>query len=116
MAAVQRLSVSVETLAALGAQLRLQQEGLVGDPRVRSLLNEIDRAVDPQLLENVDSHQQAAALALIQTIFRQALDLLENPARVPGWSYQDPDILQSQGRCRASSSAGLMPWRHSDPT
>ena len=98
MAAVQRLSVSVETLAALGAQLRLQQEGLAGDPRVRSLLNEIDRAVDPQLLENVDSHQQAAALALIQTIFRQALDLLENPARVPGWSYQDPDILQSQGQ------------------
>jgi ubiquinone/menaquinone biosynthesis C-methylase UbiE len=98
MAASQRLSVSVETLAALGAQLRLQQEGLDGDPRVRALLNEIAGAVDPQLLEDVDSHHQAAALALIQTMFRQALDLLENPARVPGWSYQDPDILQSQGQ------------------
>jgi ubiquinone/menaquinone biosynthesis C-methylase UbiE len=98
MAASQRLSVSVETLAALGAQLRLQQEELDADPRVRSLLDEIARAVDPQLLENVDSHQQAAALALIRTIFRQALDLLESPARVPGWSYQDADILQSQGQ------------------
>src|SRR5215469_134296 len=92
MAASQRLSVSVETLAALGAQLRLQQEGLDGDPRVRALLSEIVRAADPQLLEGVDTHQRAAALALIQTIFRQGLDLLENPARAPGWSYEDPDI------------------------
>ena len=59
MAAAQRLSVSVEALAALGAQLRLQQDGLEGDPRVRALLNEIARAVDPQLLEDVDEHQQA---------------------------------------------------------
>jgi ubiquinone/menaquinone biosynthesis C-methylase UbiE len=98
MGASQRLSVSVETLAALGAQLRLQQDGLDGDPRVGALLNEIARAVDPQLLEDVDSHQQEAALALIQTIFRQALDLLECPARAPGWSHTDPDILQSQGQ------------------
>jgi len=33
------LSVSVETLAALGAGLRLRQEGLDGDPRVRALLS-----------------------------------------------------------------------------
>jgi len=98
MAALQGLSVSMETLAALGAELRLQKEGLDADPRVRVLLNEITRAVDPQLLENVDSHQKTAALAVLQTIFRQALDLLENPARAPGWSYQDPDILQAQGQ------------------
>jgi precorrin-6B methylase 2 len=95
---IQRLSGSVEALAALGAQLRLQQEKLDGDPRVRALLNDVVRAIDPQLLEKVDSHQQAAALALIQTIFRQALDLLENPARAPGWIYTDEDILQSQGQ------------------
>ena len=83
MAASQRLSVSVETMAAVGAQLRLQQEGLDADPRVGALLNEIARAVDPQLLENVDTHQQAVVLALIQTMFHQALDLLENPARAP---------------------------------
>jgi|SRR6516225_4698713 len=68
MAASQRLSVSVETLAARGAQLRLQQEGLDGDPRVRALLNEIVHAVDPQLLENVDSRQQAAALAHLDNL------------------------------------------------
>jgi precorrin-6B methylase 2 len=50
------------------------------------------------LLENVDSQQQAAALALIQTIFGQALDLLENPGRAPGWIYTKEAILQSQGQ------------------
>jgi len=64
---------------------------------MRALLNEIERAVDPQLLKDVDRREQAAALAFIRTIFRQAIDLLENPARVPGWRYEDPDILQSQG-------------------
>jgi len=98
IAAAQRLSTSVEALAALGAQLRLQQDGLEGNPRVRALLNEIARAVDPQLLEDADEHQQATTLALIQTIFRQALDLLEDPARDPGWNYKDPVILQSQGQ------------------
>ena len=98
IAAAQRLSRSVEALAALGAQLRLQQDGLEGNPRVRALLNEIARAVDPQLLQDVDEHQQATTLALIQTTFRQALDLLEDPARDPGWSYEDPVILQSQGQ------------------
>ena len=86
MAAAQRLSVSVETLAALGARLRVQQEGLDADPRVRSLLDEIARAVDPQLFEGVDTHHRLEALALIQTIFRQALDLLENPTRAPRWT------------------------------
>jgi len=98
LAGIQRLSVSVEALAAVGAELRLQQQGLDGDPRVRLLLNQVVRAVDPQLLENFEINQQAAALALIQAIFRQALDLLENPARAPGWTYTDPEILQSQGR------------------
>jgi hypothetical protein len=53
-----------------------------------------------QLLDGVAKNEQAAALALIQTMFRQALDLLENPERVPGWSHQDPDILQAQGQGR----------------
>lgn len=98
MTVLQRLTVSVETLAALGAQLRFLQDGVDGDSRVSALLNDVVQAIDPQLLEDVERNQQAAVLALIQTRFRQALDLLENPERIPGWSYQDPDILQSQGQ------------------
>ena len=98
MAVSQRLSVSVEALAALGAELRLRQEGLEGDPRVRALLHDVVNAVDPLLLGGADADREATVLALIQTIFRQAADLLENPARTPAWSYQDPIILQSQGQ------------------
>ena len=61
--ASQRLSVSVEALAAVGAQLRLQQQEVDGDPRVRVLLNDVVRAVDPQLLENVDAQQRQAPLS-----------------------------------------------------
>ena len=70
MTASQRLSVSVETLAALGAQLRFLLNGIDGDSLVRALLNDVPRAVDRQLLEGVERHQQAAALALIQTMLR----------------------------------------------
>jgi hypothetical protein len=88
IAVSQRLSVSVDALSAVGAQLRLQQDEFEADSRVRALLNNVSRAVDPQLFEGVERHHRAAALALIQTIFRQALDLLENPERAD-WSYQD---------------------------
>jgi precorrin-6B methylase 2 len=98
MAASHRLSVSVEALAALGAELRLRQEGLEGDPRIRALLLDVVNAVDPLLLGGIDADREATVLALIQTIFCQAVDLLENPACVPAWSYQDPIILQSQGQ------------------
>jgi precorrin-6B methylase 2 len=98
MAVSQRLGVSVEALAALGAELRLRQEGLEGDPRVRALLHDAVKAVDPRLLDAIDPDRETSVLALIQTIFRQAMDLLESPERIPAWSYQDPIILQSQGQ------------------
>lgn len=87
MAISQRLSVSVDALAALGAELRWRQEGLEGDARVRALLHEVVNAVDLYLLDGIDPDREACVLALIQTIFRQAVDLLENPGRVPAWTY-----------------------------
>ena len=98
IARVRQLSVSVEALAALGAELRLRQDRLEGDPRVRSHLRAAVRAMDPQWLDHMDVKRDAPALALIQTVFRQALDVLENPARPAGWSYEDPVVLQTQGQ------------------
>src|SRR5215469_3338178 len=94
----QILNGSVEALAALGAELRLRREERSGDSRVRSLLQEIVRRIEPGLLDDLDSNQELAALALIQACFRQAIDLLENPGRAPGWNYEDPVILESQGQ------------------
>jgi SAM-dependent methyltransferase len=98
MERIRQLSVSVEALAVLGAELRLRQDRLEGDPQLRSLMREAVRAVDPRWLERVDANEGAPALALIETVFRQAFELLENPARPAGWSFEDPRVLQTQGQ------------------
>jgi hypothetical protein len=98
MARIRELSVSVEALAALGAELRLRQDRLEGDPHLRTLLREAVRAVDPRWLERFDASEAAPASGFIQTVFRQAFDLLENPARPAGWSFEDPQVLQTQGQ------------------
>jgi SAM-dependent methyltransferase len=98
MRELQALNSSVEALAAIGAELRLRGEGLSAEPRVRSLLQGLVHKIDPGLFEGLKPSQELAAIALIQTSFRQAFDLLENPARPPGWTYEDPAILESQGQ------------------
>lgn len=95
---VQRLQASVDTLAALGAELRIRREGLPADPRIGQQLQAVVRALDPTLLDGVTHEQEETALSIIQSTMRQAMDLLENPARSPGWSYEDPEILQGQGK------------------
>jgi len=47
---------------------------------VRSLLQDVVRRIDPELLDGIEPNEERAALALIQTSFRQAIDLIENPA------------------------------------
>ena len=98
MQQLQALNSSMETLAAIGAELRLRRDGLMGDARVRSLLQDVVRKIDPTVLDGINPSQAQAALGLIRTSFRQAMDLLENPARAPGWVYEDPVVLDSQGQ------------------
>ena len=104
---VQRLGASAEALAALGAELRLRQEGTAVDPRIAERLRGVVRLVDPQLLDHLEPNDVAAALALVNMVFGQALDLMENPRRAPGWQFQDPTILQSQGRLSRVNVRGI---------
>lgn len=94
----QRLNVSVEALAALGAELRLRRDRTEVDSRVRGGLREVVAGLLPGLLDSVSHEEEAVCLAFIQAFFRQALDLLENPARAPGWSYEDAVVLQAMGQ------------------
>src|SRR6516225_1807551 len=93
----QELNRSVEALAALGAELRLRQKGPGSDCRVPSLVQDVLHRIEPGLLDGLEPSQEPAVLGLIQASFRQANDLLENPGRAPGWTYEDPVILESQG-------------------
>ena len=94
----QELNRSLEALAALGAELRLRQNGPGSDRRVPSLVQDVVDCIEPGLLDGLEPSQELAALALIQAFFRQANDLLENPERAPGWTYEDPVLLESQGQ------------------
>lgn len=87
----------MDTLAALGAELRLRRTGEAATAEVRALLGEVVHSVDPQLLSDISGDQEAIALGIIESFFRQALDLLENPARNPGWSYSNPTVINGQG-------------------
>jgi hypothetical protein len=62
MTELRPLNSSVEALAALGAELRLRREGLGGDPRVRSLLQDVVHKIDPELFAGLDPNQELAAL------------------------------------------------------
>lgn len=99
---VQRLTVPMETLAAVGAQLRVEAESLEVDPAVGALLASITREAG---LNGASPAARQAALGYVRSFFRLAVDLLEDPARAPGWSYDDPLVLQSIGRGSAAIAA-----------
>jgi hypothetical protein len=65
---------------------------------VRSLLQDVVRTVDPSLLEQLTTDQCSTALGTIRLFFLDALDLLDQPQRAPGWNHTNPDILEAQGR------------------
>jgi hypothetical protein len=65
---------------------------------VRSLLQDVVYRIDPTILHEINLSQAQSALGLIRTSFRQAMDLLEHPERAPGWAYEDPVVLDSQGQ------------------
>jgi SAM-dependent methyltransferase len=96
MSVVRRLTESTESLAVLGAELRLRRDAVSGDPRLRELLTRVATAIEPSLLDGLDAVQESIAHGAIETSFRQAADLLERPARPPGWFYDDPLVLEAQ--------------------
>jgi len=97
MAAVHELAASMDALAALGAELRRRREGVAVPAAVDALLQEVIARVGPDLLSDLTPDQETTALGVIDTFFRQASDLLERPAREPGWSYHDPVVINGQG-------------------
>jgi SAM-dependent methyltransferase len=97
MAAVHELSASMDALAALGAELRRRRDGLAVPPAVDALLQDVIAGIGPDLLADLTPDQETTALGVIDTFFRQASDLLERPAREPGWSYHDAVVINGQG-------------------
>src|SRR2546429_7665107 len=98
MGAVQRLTGATDALAAIGAELALKVSGDAGDPEIAAKLSAVAAAAGISDLETLPPPQLAMALAIIRMNIAEANDLLNNPARPPGWTATDPLILDGYGR------------------
>lgn len=95
------LTASAEALAALGARLRADTEGLALDPAIGAAVDGVvaQLGVEPDAL----TPTERGTVALFARAFlRQAADLIDHPERPPGWGYEDPVVLLSLGRGSAS--------------
>ena len=91
---IARLNASMETLAALAVHLDPH-----GDRPHESIASTVSSVVAlAGVPEGVSAEERAIAVGLVRAFFRQAADLLERPDRAPGWSHDDPAVLESQGR------------------
>jgi SAM-dependent methyltransferase len=98
MGAVSRWQVATEALAALGAELALKQSGDDAPSEVVDALRAVAVAAGLGDLDDLAPQQQAVAASIVRLIVREAAELLENPARQPGWTSTDPVILDGWGR------------------
>jgi SAM-dependent methyltransferase len=95
------LTGTVYAAGALGAGLRLRQTGQSGDARILAKLEAVTESIAPGLLSNADPAEIGASLGRLTRALQEALDLIREPTRPPGWSYDDPAVLQEQGRASA---------------
>ena len=96
------LSAQAEALAALGAVLRLRSTGIAAVPEVQVALDGVVDALGlTEALNEASPAELAAASSPIRAVFLQAIDLLTDPGRAPGWSFTDADVLESFGRTSA---------------
>jgi SAM-dependent methyltransferase len=97
-----RLAAQTEALAALGAWLHLRSTGARAVPEIDRALDEVLSALGLGVaLEAASPSELVAVLSPIRAVFLQAVDLISDPGRAPGWSHTDADILESFGRTSA---------------
>lgn len=99
------LTRDVELLASLVAYLRGTANGTIDDS-IRAPLERLARGVLVGIDELTPEQQQTIS-GVLTSIFRQAADLIEHPERPPGWTFDDPIVLQATGRASMSVASVL---------
>lgn len=89
---------ATEALAAVGAQLAVQQPDADAPPEVAAALRGVSAAAGLTGLDDLPPQQQGMLIGIIRMYLHQATDLLEHPDRAPGWTFTDPAILEGWGR------------------
>jgi SAM-dependent methyltransferase len=101
MGAVMRMSVELECLAVAGTHLRSTIGAIETDPSIDRSLRDVTALILPGA-DALPVAQREILAGVIVTMFRQANDLVQNPERPPGWTFDEPTILQSTGRASMS--------------
>src|SRR5262245_30186713 len=87
-----------EALAALGAELQIQQDAADAPPEIVAALQSVSTAAGITDLAELEPQQRAMILGVIRTYVRHANELVDNPVKGPGWTFTDPAILDGWGR------------------
>jgi len=93
---VMRLGIAAEALAALGARLRADVEGIALDRDVAAGLDEVVARLGVDVAALTAEERRRLALSA-HALLLQASDLLGDPGRAPGWAFEDPAVLLSTG-------------------
>lgn len=112
---VRELSVMAQAMGALGAELRIRQSGRAGHQHVRPALQAVVNSLGPDLLDNVTPAQAATGIAQLTYALQEALDLIREPERAPGWTYTDPSILQERGRGSGALATNIANYMRQRP-
>ena len=87
---------AAEAAAAYAALLRADVEGRAVPPAVRAAL---ERAVRHSGLPlDLPESARAAVIGMVESLLRQAVDLVASPEGGTGWEYTSPALLLEQGR------------------
>jgi len=97
---VMRLSTAAEALAALAARLRADVEGIELDPDVAAGIDAVVAELGVDVAQLTPEQGRRLAMSA-RSFLLQAADLLADPGRAPGWSYDDPAVLLSTGKLSA---------------
>lgn len=95
-----QMLTEVEKAAAFGAHLRNLTEPITVPAEVAETVQALAEEVVPGVSDMPAESLQTVKAGMI-AFFRQALDLLEHPERPPGWRFEDPLVVQAQGRTSA---------------
>ena len=107
MTVMGRWLTATEALAAVGAELTLQQAPEPGHPAVVGALQAVSAAGGLSGLDELTVPQRQMVTGLIRMGLHQASDLLDDPGRPPGWTFTDPAILRGWGRGSAMVPGAL---------
>ncbi|WP_108663698.1 SAM-dependent methyltransferase [Acuticoccus kandeliae] len=116
MAAVQRHIRAADTLAAIGAGLGAAAGRIQPNETLNAKLEAVVEAFEPDAFAGLSQDELDALYGFVRAAMRQMLHLVELPDDgSAGWSFDDPNILETQGRSSRIITRLLTDYAGRDP-